>query len=61
MITIHGRRFRARLTKTYSDLDKKELGLVSGSHGFLEIATRENDVSRRLKAKAGDTIRISFN
>jgi hypothetical protein len=61
MITIHGKRIRARLVKTYSDLDKSELGILSGSHGFLEIATRENNVSRRLKAKPGDTIRVSFN
>jgi len=61
MITIHSKRIRARFVKTYSDLGKKEVGLVSGSQGFLEIATREDNASRKLNVKAGDTIRLSFN
>jgi S-adenosylmethionine hydrolase len=61
VITIHSKRVRARLVKAYSDIDKKEVGLIFGSHGFLEVATREDNASRRLKTKAGDTIRLSFN
>jgi S-adenosylmethionine hydrolase len=60
VITIRGKRSRVRLVKAYSNINKNELGLVFGSHGFLEITAREDNVSRRLKAKAGDAIRLSF-
>jgi hypothetical protein len=60
VITMRGKRVRARLVKAYSDIDDKELGIIAGSHGFLEIASRENSASRRLQAKAGDTIRVSL-
>jgi hypothetical protein len=57
-ITLQGKRVPARLVKTYSSLGEKELGLIVGSHRYLEIASRESDASKRLRTKTGDTIRI---
>jgi hypothetical protein len=59
VITTPGKRLRARLVKAYSDIGDKELGLIAGSHGFLEIASRENSASERLKVKAGDSVRVA--
>jgi len=61
VITTRGKRVRARLVKAYLDIDKKGLGIIAGSHGFLEIASRENSASRMLKAKVGDTIRVAVS
>lgn len=60
VVTIHGKRLRARLVKTYSDIGERELGLIAGGHGFLEIASRQNSAARRLKAKAGDPVRVTI-
>jgi hypothetical protein len=60
VLTMHGKRLRARLVQAYSDIGEKELGLIAGSHGFLEVASRESSASRRLKARPGDAIRVSF-
>jgi hypothetical protein len=59
VITMHGKRLRARLVKTYSDIADKELGLIAGSHGFLEIASRESSASRMLKARPSDVVRVA--
>jgi len=58
-IALRRKRFTTRLVRAYSSLAEKELGLIVGSHGFLEIAGRETDASKRLRAKNGDTIRIA--
>jgi S-adenosylmethionine hydrolase len=60
-VVMRRNRFQARLVKAYSNLSGRELGLILGSHGFLEIAGRETDTSKRLKAKVGDTIRLSVS
>jgi hypothetical protein len=59
-VTMNGARRRVKLVKAYSEISNKELGLIAGSHGFLEIASREDSASRRLRAKAGDTIRVAI-
>jgi hypothetical protein len=59
VITIRRKRSSARLVKSYSYIAEKEFGLIIGSHGFLEIASRETSASKRLGAKAGDTIRVA--
>ena len=59
VITSRRSRFQATLVNAYSNIDPKNFGLIVGSHGFLEIASRESNASKKLKAKIGDTIRIS--
>jgi len=58
-IALRRKRFTTRLVRAYSSLGEKELGLIVGSDGFLEIAGRETDASKRLRARTGDTIRIA--
>jgi S-adenosyl-L-methionine hydrolase (adenosine-forming) len=57
-VTLRRKRFSAKLVKSFSAIEEKQFGLIIGSHGFLEIATRENSASKRLKTKTGDTISI---
>jgi S-adenosylmethionine hydrolase len=58
-IVVHGRRFRARMVRSYSELSEKELGFLIGSHGFLEYVCREDSAARRIRARSGDVIRIT--
>jgi hypothetical protein len=57
-ITIRRKRFQTRSVRSYSQIREKEFGLIVGSHGFLEIAARKSNASKRLRAKAGDVIAI---
>jgi hypothetical protein len=57
-VRIGGRRFRVRLVRSYSELEGNELGLLVGSHGFLELACRESSAARKLSARPGRVLRI---
>ena len=59
LVTLRHKRFQARFVNAYSDIGPKEFGLIVASHGFLEIARRENDANKKLVANIGDTIRIN--
>ena len=53
-------RISGRYVRTYADLrTKSELGVLAGSHGFVEIACRESDAAKRIRVKTGMTVRIS--
>jgi len=58
-LTIGKRRIRARIVRTYSDLNRNELGLMLGSHGFMELACRESNAARRLRIRRGRVVRLS--
>ena len=58
-VRVGRRRFRARLVKSYSELEEKELGLLGGSHGFLEIACRESSAASKLGVGPGSVLRIT--
>lgn len=58
-LAIGGRRIRGRIVRTYSDLNRNEVGLMLGSHGFLEIACRESNAAKRLRIKRGRVVRVS--
>jgi hypothetical protein len=53
------RRFHARIVRTFSDLHGNEVGLMLGSHGFLEIACRESNAAKRLRIRRGSVVRVS--
>jgi len=57
-VTLRGKRFSARLVRTYSELLKGELGVLVGSHGFFELACRETSAVRRIGARIGDPLRV---
>jgi S-adenosylmethionine hydrolase len=57
-ISVRGRKFSARLVKSYSEIGEKELGFLIGSHGFLELACRQNSAAKRVKARPGDVLRM---
>ncbi len=58
MVRIGGKRFSPRIVQTFSDLKKRELGLVVGSHGFIEIVSLEGSAAHKLSAKIGDALRV---
>jgi S-adenosylmethionine hydrolase len=58
-VNIGKRRFLARYVRAYSDLAGVEVGILTGSHGFLEIARRNMNASKKLKIKAGATVEIA--
>ena len=58
-LAIKGRRLTTRVTRTFSDLQKGEFGLILGSHGFFEIVCREASAGKRLRIKRGTVVRVS--
>ena len=58
---VGGRRFRTRLVSSYSELEAKELGLLIGSHGFLELACRESNAASKLNVRSGNTLHITMS
>jgi len=60
IVSVRRKKFQAKLVDAYFSLGRNQLGLVVGSHGFLEIAGRESDASRKIRAGVGDRIRIAF-
>lgn len=57
-LTVGNRKVNARLVRTYSDLKKGEVGVLEGSHGFVEIAAYERSVARFLRARSSSTVRF---
>jgi len=58
-LSMGRRRIHARIVRTFSDLHRNEVGLMLGSHGFLEIACRESNAAKRLKIRRGRVVRVS--
>ena len=57
-IRLRRKTFRVKIVRAYASIPKNELGLIVGSHGFLEIAGREISASKKLGAGIGDKVRI---
>jgi len=49
-----------RIAQSYFDIQRKELGVVLGSSGFLEIAKNQGSAQMMLKGKIGTQVRITF-
>ncbi len=58
-ISVGKKRFSGRYVKTYSDLGGNDFGLLVGSHGFLEIASKEKSAAKRIGARNGMHVRFS--
>ena len=58
-LSIQRRRIPARIVRTFSDLHKNDVGIMLGSHGFLEVVYRESNAAKRLNAKRGSVVRVS--
>jgi hypothetical protein len=58
-VLLGKKRFSARYVSTYSDLKKNEIGLLAGSHGFLEISCRERSAAKKVGARTGENVRFS--
>lgn len=57
-LSVGRRRFSARFVRTYSDLSPNEVGVLVGSHGFLEVACRERSAAKRLRVRRGSALRV---
>jgi S-adenosylmethionine hydrolase len=57
-VIVGGKRLSARFVKTYSDLNQDEIGVLVGSHGFVEVACREKNVAKRIGARRGSVVRV---
>jgi len=58
-LSIGRRRIHARIVRTFSDLHGSEVGLMLGSHGFLEIACRATNAAKRLRIRRRSVVRVS--
>ena len=58
IVSIRGMRHSARFVRTYSELHDKELGVLVGSHGFVEIAFKEASAAKRIGVRIGDPLRV---
>jgi hypothetical protein len=59
VMRIDGERFPAKVVRTFSKLKGRELGVLIGSHGFLEIVSREASAADKLGVKIGDALRVA--
>ena len=57
-ISMNKTRLTARFVRTYADLGQNELGILIGSHGFVEVACRERSAAKRLRARTGHRLRV---
>jgi S-adenosylmethionine hydrolase len=57
-MAIGKKRLAVRLVRTYSDLKMDELGILIGSHGFVEVACRETSAAKRLRTRTGGRLRV---
>jgi len=57
-LSVAGRRIAARFVKTYSDLNRGEVGILGGSHGYLEVVCRETSAANRIRARRGSVVRV---
>jgi S-adenosylmethionine hydrolase len=57
-VMIRRRRISARYVRTYSDLRGGELGVLVGSHGFIEVACREENAAKKLRARSGVVVHV---
>ena len=57
-LSLNRRRVSARFVRTYSDLGVNEFGILVGSHGFLEVACRQQSAARRIGARRASSVRL---
>lgn len=57
-VAIGGKRLTVRYVTTYSDLDGNEIGILVGSHGFVELACREKNAAKLIGARRGNAVRV---
>jgi S-adenosylmethionine hydrolase len=50
-----------RFIRSYSDVERGEMGLLYGSQGFVEIAVREGSAARSLSVKPADRLELIFS
>lgn len=63
LITVEKETFRHRglVTRSYYEIPSDQLGLLWGSQGFLEIASRESSAAKRLGVKLLNRLEIGFS
>lgn len=58
-LNLKRKHFKARFVRTYADLRGNELGVLVGSHGFLEVAMKEKSAAKRVRVKSGYVLRVT--
>jgi S-adenosyl-L-methionine hydrolase (adenosine-forming) len=51
---------RGARRRTYAELPPGGLGVLGSSFGFLEVSCREGSAAKRLSARTGDRVRVSW-
>ena len=49
---------QAEIARTYSEVNRGKLVVLEGSQGYVEVAAREADASKKLQVRTGDTLEI---
>ena len=57
-IVVGGKRLSTRYVQTYSDLKRGEIGILAGSHGFLELAYRERNFAKWVHVRIGSVVHV---
>ncbi|MFB0568249.1 MAG: S-adenosyl-l-methionine hydroxide adenosyltransferase family protein [Nitrososphaeria archaeon] len=52
------RAFRMQLCRTYSDVEKRKMLALIGSHGLLEIAANQGDAAKSLRTRIGRRLKV---
>ncbi|MCW4032188.1 MAG: S-adenosyl-l-methionine hydroxide adenosyltransferase family protein [Candidatus Bathyarchaeota archaeon] len=58
MLEVRENKFNTKLKRTYSEVAKKELLALIGSHNYLEIAVNQGSAKEMLKINKGDELKL---
>jgi S-adenosyl-L-methionine hydrolase (adenosine-forming) len=59
-VTVRSRSHDGLVVKSYSELSPRQIGLLLGSQGYLEIAIREESAAKKLGVRSSDKLKIRF-
>jgi len=59
-LSVGSRKFSARVAGTFTDLRTGEIGVIVGSHGFLEIVARESSAAEKLRVNRAVAVRLGY-
>jgi len=46
--------------RTYAELNEEEIGILKGSHGFVELCLNQQSLAAKLKCKVGQRLSLAF-
>lgn len=58
-VRIGGRHWQIKFVKTFSELNKRGIGMIMGSQGFIEIVCCKKNAAKHLRIRRNDVLHVS--